>query len=152
MIIKFNEHNQKYKLLSNWCDTPVTIDGRTFRNAEGAWQSLKTDKDKEKDLFVGLKGQSARTLGRLLKLREDWDLVKYDLMKEVLYQKFMQNTQAKEVLLSTGDSELIEDTTYYCDNLWGNCDCTRCKKITGQNLLGKALMEVREAIKNQEEQ
>ena len=28
-------------------------------------------------------------------------------------------------------------------NTWGDCSCPKCKNITGQNLLGKALMDVR---------
>ena len=33
------------------------------------------------------------------------------------------------------------------DNVWGNCECERCKETEGKNLLGKALMEVRSKLK-----
>lgn len=64
-------------------------------------------------------------------------------MVGVLICKF-GNPELRKILLSTGDEELVEDTTSWHDNIWGNCDCPRCRNIPGQNLLGKALMQVRD--------
>ena len=59
------------------------------------------------------------------------------------FVKMAENKELGEVLKSTGDASIVEDTTGWHDNLWGSCSCPRCDGITGQNLLGKALMEVR---------
>ncbi|MCY3414471.1 MAG: NADAR family protein [Candidatus Heimdallarchaeota archaeon] len=45
----------------------------------------------------------------------------------------------KELLLSTGDEEIYEDNP--TDFIWGH-------RNQGLNLLGKALMEIREVLKN----
>lgn len=54
-----------------------------------------------------------------------------------------QNVQLLNWLMLTGEEQLLENTTGWHDNTWGDCSCPKCKNITGQNLLGKALMEVR---------
>lgn len=83
----------------------------------------------------------------MVKLREDWEKVKYDCMKITLRCKFTQNKNLKEKLLATKDAILIEDTTGWHDNIWGDCNCVRCKNKKGENLLGKALMEIRDELK-----
>ena len=70
-------------------------------------------------------------------------------MVDVCYAKFTQNEDLKDILLSTGNEELCENTTGWHDNIWGNCECPKCKDIIGKNLLGKALMEVRDRIKEE---
>ena len=87
-------------------------------------------------------------MGRKVQLRHDWEEVKYRLMVDICYAKFTQNPELKEILLSTGDETLVENTTGWHDNIWGNCECPRCINKEGKNLLGKALMEVRELIRN----
>ena len=64
-------------------------------------------------------------------------------MVDVLIAKFSQNVQLLNWLMLTGEEQLLENTTGWHDNTWGDCSCPKCKNITGQNLLGKALMEVR---------
>ncbi len=58
------------------------------------------------------------------------------VMKKAVLQKFMTHTELRELLLSTGDEEIIEAT--HDDYYWG-CG----KNGTGKNILGKILMEVR---------
>jgi N-glycosidase YbiA len=57
-------------------------------------------------------------------------------MREAVRRKFEANPGIREVLLSTGDAELVEKTTG--DYYWG-CGTDG----TGKNMLGKILMEVR---------
>jgi ribA/ribD-fused uncharacterized protein len=83
------------------------------------------------------------------KLRSDWEDVKALLMIDVLHAKFTQHPELAKVLLSTGNATLVEDTTGWHDNTWGNCDCERCANIKGKNLLGKSLMEVRLRLKKE---
>ena len=68
-------------------------------------------------------------------------------MVDVCYAKFSQNKELKSILQATGEEELIENTTAWHDNVWGNCECEHCKETEGKNLLGKALMEVRSKLK-----
>ena len=66
--------------------------------------------------------------------------------------KFGQNPKLKEFLLSTGDSILVEASPY--DKIWGiGLDRETALKGTvgqwkGENLLGCALMEVRDWLRS----
>jgi predicted NAD-dependent protein-ADP-ribosyltransferase YbiA (DUF1768 family) len=70
-------------------------------------------------------------------LRHDWDDVKIDIMRKALVAKFTQHPQLKNLLLSTSDRPIVEDSPR--DDFWG-----RGKNYNGQNWLGRLLMEVRE--------
>lgn len=48
-------------------------------------------------------------------------------------------------LLATGGQELIEGNRWH-DTFWGRCVCERCKG-TGQNWLGRLIMQVREELR-----
>ena len=56
-------------------------------------------------------------------------------------EKF-KHTDLKELLLSTGDQELVEGNTWN-DTYWGIC------RGEGQNNLGKILMKVRMELRQQ---
>lgn len=142
-MIKFSKTNYKYGCLSNFYSCPVEYDGITYPNSECAWQSLKSLNQDERKKFAEYTAAGAKKMGRRVKLRPDWEDVKYQLMVGVCYAKFSQNDDLKDLLLSTGDEELVENTTSWHDNTWGNCECEKCKDKEGLNLLGKALMEVR---------
>ena len=72
---------------------------------------------------------------------EDWDTYKkFMLMKRLLKMKFAI-PELKEMLLATGDEELVEGN-YWHDTIWGVCDGV------GENHLGKMLMEIREDLRN----
>ena len=73
-------------------------------------------------------------------LRSDWEDVKFRVMEDILLCKFTQDEHCKQLLLGTGDVVIVENTTRWHDNIWGNCDCSKCQHIDGKNLLGKALM------------
>ena len=88
----------------------------------------------------------ARTLLRP-PLPADWDDVRDEAMHKVVYAKFSKNENLRQILLSTEDEELVEDTTGWHDNIWGDCSCPKCQYIKGRNKLGKILMQVRDEIK-----
>lgn len=68
----------------------------------------------------------------------------------VLIEKFSQNSELLKLLLNTNDSILVE--TSQKDKIWGievdHVDFLNPDKWPGENLLGKALMEVRDKLKN----
>jgi ribA/ribD-fused uncharacterized protein len=76
-----------------------------------------------------------------VKLRDDWNEVREDVMKRAVLEKFKQNEDLRTKLLSTEDAELIEASPK--DSFWGIG-----KNKKGQNKLGKILQEVRQEIKN----
>jgi ribA/ribD-fused uncharacterized protein len=57
-------------------------------------------------------------LGRKVRLRRDWEEVKYDVMALVLRSKFDLTRPEGQMLLDTGDALLIEGTEWG-DRVWG---------------------------------
>ena len=147
--MKFKKEDPKFGCFSNFTPCTFVFDSVTYHNAEAAWQAQKTLDLTERSKFAEYTASTAKRAGRRVRLRPDWESVKYGLMVAVCYEKFKQNPYFMEVLLSTEDEEIVEDTTGWHDNIWGNCDCPRCANKVGQNLLGKALMEVRERLSNE---
>lgn len=80
-----------------------------------------------------------------------WDRFKYSIVLNGNWCKFNQNRALREFLLSTGDSVLVEASPY--DNIWGirlaanSPEAQDPMKWRGQNLLGFALMEVRDELR-----
>lgn len=74
-----------------------------------------------------------------LSIAPDWNTKKLQVMKMTLMAKFEQNADLKKLLLSTGNSVLVEDSPK--DYFWGVG-----KNKTGQNMLGKLLMEVKSEL------
>ena len=81
--------------------------------------------------------------GRHITLRDGWEhKVRYQVMLEALRFKY-QLPEFRELLLSTGDRHLAEDSPR--DHEWGCRD--RNGGYTGRNLLGRALMKVRDELR-----
>jgi hypothetical protein len=78
---------------------------------------------------------------RSLPLRRDWEQVKDDVMQKAVLKKFQTHADIQEILLSTSDVLLVENSPI--DYYWG-CG----KDGTGKNRLGQILMEVREILRN----
>lgn len=83
----------------------------------------------------------AKRKGRKIKLRSDWDAVKIPFMKEFIDQKFNQRP-FRHILLGSYPRKIIEGNHWH-DNFWGDCRCSKCKNIYGENHLGILLMEKR---------
>jgi len=139
-IYKFGGREHPF---SNYYNAPCRYKGLYYQNAEAAFQSAKTLDEEERRKFTTLSPGAARRLGRKTLLRDDWEAVKYSVMMEVLRSKF-QDTELWSLLIETGADIIVENTTGWHDNVWGNCECPKCADEEGRNLLGKALMELRD--------
>ena len=135
-IDKFHE---EFDWLSNFFPCQVKFEGLTFTSSEAAFQAAKCADQNEREKFVNLSAGRTKRLGKKVNLREDWNRVKIDVMREVLICKFSQNPELKEKLIATGNEELIEGNNWN-DRFWGVC------RGVGQNHLGKLLMEIRRTI------
>jgi len=66
-------------------------------------------------------------------------------MFDLLRKKFSDDhPELKQKLIDTGDDHLVEGNTWH-DNHFGVCVCIACGSV-GKNVLGKALMRVRDEI------
>lgn len=141
-----NDFHGEHFYLSNFYDARVTWEGLTYLNSEAAFQAAKVLTNEERLPFTVLPPNKAKRMGRQVKLRPDWEQVKTRVMEEIVRAKFTQNPDLAELLLSTGDAELIEGTTWG-DTCWG-IDLRTGK---GENRLGKILMKVRAELRGHEE-
>ncbi len=86
----------------------------------------------------------AKLTGRNIRLRKDWEEIKVDVMLHAVRAKFELLDNHRKFLLATGDMFLFENSPY--DAVWGLWN-PRDDSWTGQNLLGKVLMQVREELR-----
>ncbi len=143
--------------LSQWQFSKFEVDIDKFFYAEQYmmfWKaSLFKDEEIKKQILNSKDVKQIKALGRKVKNfnQEIWDKVKYSIVLNANYYKFSQNKQMRDYLLSTGNKILVEASPV--DKIWGVGlaeDDERINNIyhwKGQNLLGFALMEVREEIK-----
>lgn len=139
---------EEYRFLSNFYQSPVAYGGLTYPNAEAAFQAQKCQKEEDKVKYTLIKNPVvAKRMGKKEPdLPANWREISYGIMLEIIRAKFSVPEMA-EKLLSTGDAELMEGNNHH-DNLWGNCACPRCAAKTGENRLGRILMQVREELRN----
>lgn len=141
MTIKFYKTNEPYGSFNNFKKAPFFIYNRWWKNVEAAYQAQKTSVPEEYDsIWIAATPREARDLGQKVTMRPDWDQVKYNVMLECVLAKFEQHKDLQELLLSTDNEELMEDSPI--DSYWG---CGADGK--GQNNLGKVLMEVRRRLR-----
>ncbi len=77
--------------------------------------------------------------------RQDWDQVKFKVMRWCLEVKLIQNFDAfSKLLLSTGDKTIVEFSKK--DNIWGASPIAP-NVLKGKNALGRLLMQLREKVK-----
>ena len=139
MIEQFRE---EYSFLSNFYPAVLTFEGKTYLNSEAAYQAAKCADEREKEQFTGLTADESKRLGGKVALRSDWDEVKQDVMRAVVYAKFTQNRYLAEWLLKTGERYLQEGNRWN-DTFWG----VNIKTGEGENHLGKILMSLREEFR-----
>ncbi|WP_066426923.1 NADAR family protein [Anabaena sp. 4-3] len=150
MTIYFYKVWQPYGCFSNFSPHHIEIQGTYWSTVEHYYQAQKFVGSADAMIIPLIRAaktpEEAAALGRCSsrRLRADWDLVKIPVMQTAVWQKFMTHPDIKEILLSTGDEVLVENSP--TDYFWG-CGAEQ----TGQNHLGKILMGVREDIRKLQE-
>jgi N-glycosidase YbiA len=139
MTIYFYTRGEPYEEFSNFSRHGFELDGKFWKTSEHYFQAMKfADTEYEDKVREAPSPKDAAEIGRRrdLPLRKDWESVKDDVMRRAVRQKFLTHPELKELLLSTGEEEIVENAP--ADYYWG-CG----KDGTGQNKLGKILMEIR---------
>lgn len=142
MAIYFYSTKGNYGCFSNFSHHGFMLDNKYWKTSEHYFQAQKfAGTDHEEELSNAPSPMAVAEMGRDRKrpLREDWEKVKDDVMRKAVMRKFETHEDIRELLLSTGDEEIIENTKG--DYYWG-CGSDG----SGKNMLGKILMEVREKL------
>jgi ribA/ribD-fused uncharacterized protein len=145
--------------LSQWYDCYFEVNGVCYHTTEQYMMASKAllfgDEEVYKEIMAAYHPLDYKKLGRKVHdfNPELWDARKYDIVVEGNKAKFEQNPDLKEFLLSTEDAILVEASPY--DKIWGiGLDRETALMGTvaqwqGQNLLGCALMDVRDWLRNE---
>ena len=134
-----NSFRGKYSFLSNMYVCNVVYDGMKFKCSEAAFQAAKVKDKNLRVKFTLMDGYEAKREGRKVKLREDWDDVKLNIMGRILLDKFCRNKELGIALIESGNELLVEGNNWG-DRYWGVCNGV------GENNLGKLLMRLRKYL------
>lgn len=139
-----NNFSGNFRFLSNFYPAEVEYEGILFPTSEHAYQAAKTLIYTERLAISKLDtpGEAKKAGRRLNKVRDDWEAIKYDEMVNILRIKFYDRILMQR-LLATINHVLVEGNHWH-DNIWGDCQCPKCRNKRGLNLLGKALMQIRD--------
>lgn len=142
--------------LSQWWPCEFEKEGVIYSSAEQWMMAEKArifgDLEILKKILDTASPKEAKTLGRKVSFFEQatWDLRCFDIVKQGNLLKFSQNRDLKSFLVNTMDAILVEASPY--DKIWGigmregERGIENPSNWKGENLLGFALMEVRDII------
>jgi len=137
----------KYRFLSNFWPSPVTINGTEYPTVEHYYQSMKAIHPtvREKIRSARTPGM-AKKMGRRAVLIPGWESRKVVVMRVGVLLKFLQNPELGQELLDTGSRVLMEGNDWG-DTFWGVTLDERGESVTGENNLGKILIWVRKILR-----
>ncbi|MEH1124941.1 NADAR family protein [Micromonospora sp. CPCC 206061] len=142
--------------LSQWWPAAFTVDGLAYPTAEHWMMAGKArlfaDDDGVAAVLAAKSPGAAKAAGRKVRGFDEqrWTDARYDLVVAGNLAKFGQHPNLREFLVATGDRVLVEASPY--DRIWGigmaptHPDVQRPSAWRGLNLLGFALMDVRERL------
>lgn len=142
---------------SQWWLSSFEVDNITYKTAEHWMMAKKAELFGDKAIFEKIIHANslaeAKKLGREVKNYVDtvWLENRYEIVRQGNLYKFSQNAALKEFLIQTNERILVEASPV--DPIWGigmaadHTDIHNPEKWKGLNLLGFALMEVRDELK-----
>lgn len=138
-IYFYSNREEPYGCFSNFSAHGVDLDGLWWPTTEHYFQAQKfvgTPSMEKVRRAVSPKQAAEFGRDRQQPLRADWEDVKDAVMFKAVLRKFEFHAEIREILLSTGEEELVENAPG--DYYWG-CGADG----SGQNKLGKILEQVR---------
>ena len=155
-IVCFHNPNEENGYLSNWYPSKFTVNNVNFSSMEQYMMYKKAvcfdDKNTADKILATDDVAEIKALGRIVANYNEsyWNGVRQIIVFEGLLAKFYQNEDLKKQLKATGNCILAECAVK--DKIWGiglsMKDPNRFEiyNWNGQNLLGYALMMVRERL------
>ena len=138
MVVYFHSPDGTWGAFSNFAPFGFEFQGVYWPTAEHFFQAQKfKGTEYAKRIRKARTPREAAALGRNrdCELRPDWEEVKVCVMRQAVLMKFQAHAKLRELLLATGDEEIVESPG---DPFWGSGADGR-----GANMLGRILMDVR---------
>jgi len=148
-------------VFSQWFNAPFVVDQVRYPTAEHFMMAEKArlfgDEDIRSRVLAAPSPSKAKQLGRAVRGFDDarWVQARFDIVVAGNLAKFSQTPAMRDYLLSTGDRVIVEASPV--DKIWGigmaadDPHAEAPSRWKGLNLLGFALMEVREQLSNYNE-
>lgn len=130
------EFRGEHYFLNNSYPCSIEYEGCRYNSSESLFQALKSFDVRDRVALSRLSPEDAIIYSKRMKVREDWEEIKVDIMYYVLLLKFNQNPNLMKELLET-EGEII----FYkgdVESSWG-ASVEECN-----NELGSILMQIRE--------
>jgi ribA/ribD-fused uncharacterized protein len=162
-FIFFRDHtgglgSQGEFMLSQWYPSPFSVNEIVYKSA-GHWMMARKallfgDREAFKKIIEADSNEQIRMLGHRIDNFDEvkWAELRHEIVREGNFHKFNQSKKLRKFLLNTGDAILVEANPF--DAIWGAGLSKDSKLIknpyawNGLNLLGFALMEIREYLKH----
>lgn len=127
-----------YFFLSNMYPCNINWLSKNFKSVESAYQASKFFENDIIEQFTNITGYEAKALAKKYKkyIRPDWEIVKVNIKKQLIFQKFLLHDDLQSKLCNTLD-RYLEETNYWGDTFFG------VYNGVGENILGKILMDTR---------
>lgn len=144
--------------LSQWFEAPFAVDGVRYRTAEHWMMAEKArlfgDLEAEREAIDAANPALAKAAGRTVRDFDDavWVRERFEIVVRGSEHKFAAHPDLREYLVRTGSRVLVEASPR--DRIWGIGMGTRNENAEnpaawrGLNLLGFALMEARERLRD----
>lgn len=139
----------RYFPFSNFDDmhAPIIHEGLAYPTTEHFFQAMKSlDQTHRREVAAAFSPGVAKSIGQQCRMRDDWPDIRREVMLYALLHKFAPGTEWRKKLDLTKGFNIVEFNSWH-DNIWGDCQCPRCRNTYGQNFLGQLLMQIRDATK-----
>lgn len=149
-VARVHKIDGDWGIFSNFANTPLQVEGKTFDTSERLFQVLKMATKEAQTSVFEVKGNPkmrARHIAKVTpeQIRPDWPEIIVDVMKFCLMTKYEQCAEFRDALFRSKGMVIVEDQTTFPGK---NADTWGVKlkdgKYVGPNLLGRLLMELRE--------
>jgi ribA/ribD-fused uncharacterized protein len=135
------EFQGEFRWLSNFTPCNIIFNGTTFPSVEHAYMSAKCSESSWK-LFCTQESNPGKVKreSRKVKLVQDWDLIKVNVMTICIVKKFNQEPFKTKLVNTAG--AFIQEGNRWGDTFWG----VDLRTGKGCNTLGVIIMTVRSSI------
>lgn len=136
---------REFYVLDNFSPFAIRYDGEFYPTAEHAYQAQKftySHPDIAELIRTAPSPHEAKILAEKSKDLEapNWDMLKVQIMEDILAAKLQQHPYCKKKLLETGNMPIVEDSP--SDSFWGIGPDRK-----GKNHLGRIWMRLREKLR-----
>lgn len=148
-IAFYRSNERPYGVFSNLYRRPLVFEGREYPTAEHAYQAGKASKEAVREWILNAPSPALAAMAAhglyTWDIVPNWARIKFDRMRSVLRAKFTQHDDLRDVLLSTGNTRLVEAgrVNNAVNRTWGEVNGI------GQNMLGLMLMELRAELRKE---